>query len=56
VYQWYANGVAIAGATKSTYKVTSASVGKRITVRIKGTKTGYSTVYRTSPATAKVLR
>jgi hypothetical protein len=55
-YQWYANGVAITGATKSTYRATTAVVGKRITVRVKGTKAGYATVYRTSPATAKVTR
>ena len=53
-YQWYANGVAISGATASSYKATSAVVGKRITVRIKGTKAGFTTAYRTSPATAKV--
>ena len=31
-YQWYADGVAIAGATASTYTLTQAEVGKAITV------------------------
>ena len=55
-YQWYANGHAIKAATKSTYKITSAKAGQRITVRIKGTKTGFTTVARTSSATARVTR
>lgn len=29
-YQWFANGVAIAGATSGTYVLTSAELGKRI--------------------------
>lgn len=33
-YQWYRNGVAIADATASTYKLTGADAGKKIHVRI----------------------
>ncbi|MFM6963578.1 MAG: beta strand repeat-containing protein, partial [Micrococcales bacterium] len=33
-YQWYANGVAISGATASTYVLTSAEVGAVITVEV----------------------
>lgn len=55
-YQWFANGSAISGATKSTFVPTTAQDSKTITVRVTGTKTGYGTVAKTSPATAKVMR
>lgn len=35
-YQWFANGVAIAGATASTYTLVAAQLGKRIQVRVQG--------------------
>ncbi|WP_285137115.1 hypothetical protein [Microbacterium sp. lyk4-40-TSB-66] len=41
-HQWLRNGVAISGATAATYKLTSADKGKRISVRVTGTKTGYA--------------
>lgn len=46
-YQWYRNGTAIKGATKSSYKLTSASVGKTITVRVRAHRAGHSrsTIY-----------
>ncbi|GAA3669199.1 HtaA domain-containing protein [Microbacterium marinilacus] len=47
-YQWYANGKPIAGATKWSYKVTSAQAGKKLTVKVTGKKAGYSTVSKTS--------
>ena len=47
-YQWYRNGKAIKGATKSTYTPVSADRGKDLHVRISITKTGYSEVVRTS--------
>ncbi len=53
-YRWYANGKAISKATASTYTVRKAQKGKRITVRVTGTKAGYPTVSRTSKATSKV--
>ncbi|WP_434810562.1 sunset domain-containing protein [Microbacterium sp. bgisy189] len=53
-YQWYANGVAISGATKSTFTVTRAERGKAITVRVRGAKSGYATVAKMSEATRKV--
>ncbi|WP_181110627.1 hypothetical protein [Rathayibacter sp. AY1B8] len=55
-YQWKANGVAIAGATATTYKPTSATVGKVITVTVTGKKTGYVTANRTSAATSVVVK
>ena len=53
-YQWKADGVAISGATAASYKVAPAYRGKRITVTVTGTRTGYLTVARTSAATAAV--
>lgn len=53
-HQWLRNGVAISGATASTYKLTSADKGKRITVRVTGTKAGYTTLSQTSTATAAI--
>jgi uncharacterized protein YkwD len=54
--QWYANGVAIRGATGASYKVTSGTVGKTITVKVTGSKSGYATVTKTSAGTKKVTR
>lgn len=53
-YQWYANGKAIAKATKSSFTLTSAQKGKKITVKVTGKKTGYASTSRTSKPTAKV--
>ena len=55
-YQWRANGGAISGATQATYKIGAATVGKRITVTVTGTKTGYVTAARTSAPTRPVVR
>lgn len=49
-YQWLRNGVAIGGATKSTYKITSADKGKKISVRVTGKRWDYMPVTKTSPA------
>lgn len=54
-YQWFRSGATISGATASTYKLTSTDVGKTITVRVTGSKSGYMTVAKTSAATAAVL-
>ncbi|MBT2552778.1 S-layer family protein [Arthrobacter sp. ISL-5] len=53
-YQWKANGIAITGATASTYKPASTVVGKTLTVTVTGTKAGYTTAAKTSAATVKV--
>ncbi|WP_157073111.1 ExeM/NucH family extracellular endonuclease [Kribbia dieselivorans] len=55
-YQWKRNGVAIAGATKTWYKLGAADAGKRITVTVTGTKTGYVTVAKTSARTRVVAK
>ncbi|MFC7490547.1 MULTISPECIES: carboxypeptidase regulatory-like domain-containing protein [unclassified Knoellia] len=54
-HQWYRAGVAISGATASTYKLTSTDLGKTLTVRVVGSKTGYTAVAKTSMATSTVL-
>jgi hypothetical protein len=54
-YQWLRSGVAIAGATGSTYKLTSYDKGKAISVRATGTKTNYVTAVKNSAATSAIL-
>jgi hypothetical protein len=54
-YQWYRSGVAITGAKSATCTLGAADLGKRITVRVTGTKTGYTSAYRDSAATAAVV-
>jgi hypothetical protein len=55
-YTWYANGKAIKGAKKSSLKLKSAQKGKRITVKVTGKKTGYTSVAKTSGKTSKVKK
>lgn len=50
-YQWKANGVAIAGATASTFKPAAAQHAKTITVTVTGKAAGYVTTAKTSTAT-----
>lgn len=53
-YQWYANGKKISKATKSSYKIAKKYKGKKITVKVTGSKVGYTTVAKTSKATKSV--
>lgn len=53
-YQWYRNGVVIPGATKSTYKLTTADKGYFITVRVKVAKSGFATTAVTSRPTISI--
>ncbi|HMR72908.1 MAG TPA: hypothetical protein PKD68_02765 [Candidatus Saccharibacteria bacterium] len=53
-YQWYRNGKKIDEATKSSYKLVGADKGKKVTVKVTGSKTGYKSVTKTSKATKKV--
>lgn len=55
-FQWFADGVALSGAIKSTYVPTAAEDGKTLTVRVTATKAGYGTAAKTSKSTLKVLR
>jgi hypothetical protein len=53
-YQWLADGVNIAGATKTTFKLTNAQAGKRITVAVTGTRATYYPITVVTPASAAV--
>jgi hypothetical protein len=53
-YQWYRGGTKISGANRKSYTLTAASVGKTISVRITGKKSGYVTKTVSSAATAKI--
>ncbi|QXT63348.1 hypothetical protein [Tessaracoccus palaemonis] len=53
-YQWYANGSKIKGATSKTITVKTAQKGAKITVKVTGRKSGYTTATKVSKATAKV--
>lgn len=56
-YQWYANGKKITKkGARSSFKLTSKQKGKRITVRVTGSKSGYVTVAKTSKPTKKVKK
>jgi len=54
-YQWLRNGSAISDASEATYKVRSADVGKRVDVRVTGSRAGFTTATKTTATTAKVL-
>jgi hypothetical protein len=53
-YQWLADGVALPGATRRTYRATQADVGKAIAVRVTATRGASRTATVTSAATAKI--
>ncbi|WP_211876838.1 beta strand repeat-containing protein [Pseudarthrobacter albicanus] len=53
-YQWKRAGVNIVGATAATYVLTTADVGKTVTVTVTGSKAGYTTAAKTSAATKAV--
>ncbi|MES1169173.1 MAG: 5'-nucleotidase C-terminal domain-containing protein, partial [Leifsonia sp.] len=53
-YQWLANGTPISGATSKSFTLTSAQLGKAITVTVLGAKGGFVAVSKTSaPVTAQ---
>lgn len=53
-YQWRADGASITRATSSKFTVTRAQAGKRISVVVTGTRSGYATTKRVSTETSKV--
>lgn len=55
-YQWLRNGKAISKATKKSYKPVAADVGKKLSVKVTGKKSGYKSVSKTSPKRAKTTR
>ena len=55
-YQWYRSGRAITDATKSTYKLANSDIGQTITVKVTGSKSGYTTVSKMSAPTGKIAK
>lgn len=55
-YQWLRDGAAIKGATAKSYTIVAADAGKRISVKVTGSATGYTSTSKTSAATAKVAQ
>jgi hypothetical protein len=54
-YRWYRNGKLIAAAPdQATYTVVAADKGKRITVKVTGSRDGYTSVTKTSARSKKV--
>jgi len=53
-YQWYADGVAVTGATNSWFTPQAAHRGKRLSVSVTSSLSGYPTTARTSAQTAAV--
>jgi hypothetical protein len=53
-YQWLRNGSNISRATGPTYVLTSADLGRRISVRVVATLSGYTTTNVTSNPTAAI--
>jgi hypothetical protein len=49
-FQWYLNGMAITGATLSTYEIRATDVGRTISVALTGAKSGYASQSRTRQA------
>lgn len=55
-FQWLANGQIIKGAQKSTLKLSKKLAGKRISVRMTSSRTGFTSIVLTSIRTAKTKR
>lgn len=55
-HQWLRNGSAITGATGSTYRLTAADRGRKISVQVTATAAGYTPVSLESGATAAVVK
>lgn len=54
-YRWLADGKVISGATRSSLTLGASVKGKKITVRVTGTKAGYASRSVTSAATKAVV-
>ena len=53
-YQWLRDGYIISGATKTSYTLTTADVGKAITISVTGSKSGFASRTASSAPTALV--
>lgn len=55
-YQWYVGSTAISGQTGKTYRPGASRAGKKIRVKITGSRSGYVTATKYSPYTAAIKR
>jgi len=55
-YQWYRNGATINGATSKYYTVKSSDLGKKLTVKVTASRTGFETTSATSSSVTVVKR
>jgi hypothetical protein len=53
-HQWYRAGTPVPGAVSATYRLAAADAGKRMSVRVTGTKLGYRPAMKISAATVPV--
>ena len=53
-YQWYADGQAVAGATQTSYTLPASMLNKAMSIKVTGSKAGYSTASSTSLNTGPV--
>ena len=53
-YQWLRDGVIIAGATKTSYTLTTADVGHAMTISVTGSKSGFASRTASSAPTGPV--
>lgn len=53
-YQWTRDGAPIQGATGKSYKLVAPDLGTTIAVTVTGTKSGYTTVTKSSKATSTI--
>ncbi len=54
--QWYADGVALPGATTGSYTPTPADLGRRLTAQVDSSQPGYAPTTSTAPATTAVTK
>lgn len=55
-FQWYRDSDEIAGATSTSYKLTSADLGRRVKVKVTPHLVEFRPLFHTSPATAAVAK
>lgn len=53
-YEWFANGKPISKATKASLTLSAAQRGKKVSVTVTGSKTGFTAATKTSKATSAV--
>jgi hypothetical protein len=54
-YQWYRSGKKVNKATQITYTLTKSDLGKKITVKVTGTQSGYNKAVKASAPTLQVV-